>query len=937
MVDVNKYLRGGKEGPLVESDPTKIDPITGEGIYADQHKGKLPGEYLLQGRTEDSPMPGIMQKLGLGYQANKMDELGAKIPGLNQALGTLMGGVLGPGATHRKPGEATNLSSTIAMMAIPDLRNNTKRYEGKDLREKALGLGEDLVRGFSSIPMGESVEETTKKIEEGDPLTIGMLAMYGGGGKLIGPITKYAGKAAKGASGGIFKGAQKVTDLLAENPIAKKWEQGVEKFWGNTVNYLTVPEKSLLKDTRLPEQFKKFADKTMTPVQQGGKLLREKLQPAVERLNPETQDVVRRAKAQASLLVNEDTRLGGVLADPSFSLADKMDVFKAMRGTSIRHMSPEVKDLMKIHRGRLKEIGVDPFILKSFQEHRSKLYTELVKSPEDVLSNPKLRELMENLDTAIPDDKWFRQGRIRKSIGDAISDPGMDPASATLLKEMFSLPATVPEKGLEASQFAMRAYLERSLKELKGPKSMLSPPGATPPPGYVPAKWGGLGKEGYYMHKDLALELESYNKIQKNAQGILSTYFTSPWKTMKIVMSPAAQMRNTFTSFILNDIGGLPVYRMDVYAQAVAGMAKNHDTWKDFARLTGGGGTFAHNELSQLSTSWKYHTEWYDMPNKVLEKTSKYPKQFYNANEQVFKYAKYLHNLEKGMSKADAAADAIIPTFNYSEITPAVSFARSHLMPFATWTSKVIPYTFEMAVKHPVRVGKWFAMFQGLQSYALEQAGMNEEEWEHYKKQWPEYMQKGVYMLLPWRDSRDRLNMVDLTYAVPGVGDIRELTGRGIWESVFQHPALTVPADLLRNKKFSGAPVYYNWESPVMKAWKSVGHVSEAVMPSWFGPWGTDYKKYVRAMSEEPGAMTMGQAIASQFGAKMQPLDDRKIYAVKDAMQRMYLAEITNAMKKDLRLAGDNQDKAYEISRKYAEIRRRFILESMGLDDDDDD
>lgn len=900
MVDINKYLDIESPGP---------------GPFASQSQGMVPNERIIAGQSEEeAPMPGVMQKLGLGFIPRKAKDI-------RQTMWEKMG-IAQPKTAEEmdRPTEASLLSK-VAAMALPNIRDNAESLTTKGVMPAVRGLGEAVIKGTAEIPMGEAPEETVRKASEGDPMTIGMLGLMGGGGRVVSPILKGGLKT-------IGKGAE----LLNTNPIAKKWGYAVDKGWSNAVNYLTMPEKSLLADTRLPQQFKDYAANVMTPVQRGGEFLRKHLQPAVERLNPSAQSIIRKAKADASVLVAEEERVGGMLANPEFGLKDKRDFFKIMRGSSMRGASPRVKELVRESRDRMSSAGVDPILLKTFNEKKAALYTKMLDAPQDVLSSRHTKTLMETIDSSIPDGTWFKQGKVRKAISDAISDPGTSDAEAKLLKEMFQLPATTPEVAMEASHVAMNAALKKNLLSLKGPEQMISAPGMKPPPGWVPATWKDMAKEGYYMHPDLALELDSYYKIQNNAKGVFSKYFTSPWKTMKIIMSPAAQIRNIFTNFMLNDIGGLPAWRLDIYRQAVAGMAKSHDTWKDFSRLTGGGGTFSHNELSQLSTAWKYNTEWYDMPNKVLEKASKYPKEFYNANEQVFKYAKYLHNIEKGMGKAEAAADAVIPTFNYSEITPFVSFARSHLMPFATWTSKVIPYTFEMAVKHPIRVGKWFAMYEGLQTYALQQAGMSEEEWQEYKKQWPDYMKKGVYMLMPWRDSRDRLNMVDLTYMVPGIGDMREMTGKGIWGSMFQHPAITLSSDLLTGRTFTGEPFRYDWQSPVMRRYKDIQHVWQAAMPSWFGPWGTDYKKYMKVLSEQPGAMTMGQAIASQFGAKMQPLDDEMIQRLHNSMQRIHLTEMTNEMNKELRMAGGDDEERDKILNKYAEIRQAFMMEEAGIE-----
>lgn len=946
MVDVNKFLAtetGAASQPEAVGDEKELVEWykrfrpNGRVITEDERLTKYPVN-MEKGIDPRNRPAGSAETMGIENIYPKQDKDVATIDEIrrmketqgyaNMVLGTAPW-IMGPAAISAVGLPAAAAGTVLASTGMEALRRATSGKEStpdEGIGRVMGGAGSWLnPKAESEMSAGETL---LKDLANSATYMGGPTALFKGakaGANLAAPVAKN-----------VFQKMEAGSQLLQNNPIAQKWNTGVDKFWTNAVNYVTDPNMSLLKDTPLPETFKRYADKAMTPAQRGGKFLREMLQPAVERLNPTTQQLVRKARAQGAVLTQEEERIGGILANPDFTLQDKTDFLKIMRGASMRHADPKVKALVKESRSRMRTLGVDPFLLKTFNAKKAQLYTKMLEAPQDVLTSKHTRQLMETIDTSIPSDKWFRQGKVRQAIGDAIADPGTSEAEAVLLKEIFQLPATTPELAMEASSHAMTAFLKRNLLALKGADSMIVPPGHVPPAGYVKSTWGGLGEKGYYMHRDLALELESYHKIQNNAKGVFNKYFTSPWKTMKIIMSPAAQIRNVFTNFMLNDIGGLPFYRADIYAEAVRGLQKSHDTWKDFARLTGGGGTFQHNELAQLATAWKYHENFWDMPNKVISQSSKYPKMFYNANEQVFKFAKYLHNIEKGMSKAEAATDALIPTFNYSEITPAVSFARSHLVPFATWTTKVIPYTFEMAVKHPVRVGKWFAFYEGLQTLALQQADVSEEEWQEYKKRWPEHMKKGLYLLLPWRDSRDRLNMVDLTYMVPGVGDIRELAGKSVWESMFQHPALTVSRDLVTGTTFTGEPFVHDWQPAGVKAKAYAGHLLQSVMPSWFGPWGTDYKKYMKALSAQPGAMTVGQAIASQFGAKMQPLDDQHITRLHDAMRRVHLTEMTNERNKELRMAGEDLDERQKILEKYSKIRRKFILEHLGVEDEDE-
>lgn len=716
----------------------------------------------------------------------------------------------------------------------------------------------------------------------------------------------------------------KAIDVVSNSPIVKFGQKVTEGLWDNAVmgpvNYLTNPDKALLENVK-DGTIKKVLQGSMTPVQRTGRFFREKIQPAIERLDKETAEVFTHRKVQENLLAQEGEKLGQEMA--KLPLPDRLDVMKGIRGEEMHLLSDKAKDVLSDSRIRILQSDIDPRMVKKHDEVLGKLYTHVLKAPEDVLTSRKMRDLLEGIEKDVGEGKWFRNFRVRMKISDAISDPAVSDAEATLLKELFQLPATTPEMVLQASRAASQDFIKRSLLKAPGGRALVSP---TEIPGFV--KSNAKRFKGLWVDRDTNLELEALENIEKYSHGVFNKYFTTPWKTAKIILSPASQIRNTFTNFMLNDIGGLPVYRLDIYNKAFGEMKKDSKLWKEFARTTGGGGTFGRNELSQLETTWKFSENWYDVPNKLLGTTTKYPKALYNANEQVFKFAKYLHNIEKGMGKVEAARDAIIPTFDYSSITPAVAAARSHFMPFATWTSKVIPYTIEQTVKHPLRVGKWFAMYEVLQNLALQNANMSEEEFANFKSRMPDYIQKGAYLLMPWRDSQDRLNMLDLTYIVPGLGDIREMAGKGIWETTFQHPAITLPADLLRNKSFTGAPIVYDWQDGKTQAAKYFSHIWQSTMPSWT-PGGTDWKRYFRSMSETPGAQTVSQAIAQQFGVKIQPLDKKQISRIHESMIKKGEAEITTEMNKELRMTKDPQERR-EILSRYIEIKKRFLREKLG-------
>lgn len=694
-------------------------------------------------------------------------------------------------------------------------------------------------------------------------------------------------------------------------PVGKVWE---EKVVDKAKNFLLTPD---------PQ-----ANLLVRGIKAPGAFLAEKFQPAIERLEPKVQETLRKTRAKESLITKTMEEVG--IRTAKLNLTDRLDVLKGLRGTRATQLSAEARSVLQDAKQSIKDYDVDPRMVSTFNQQQGRLMSELLKDPGGILNDPAARQALESIDKNIPIGTRFRTMRVKGALADLIASPNSSPALQTLAKELYGLPATIPEQALKAARTASNYQIVRELNQL-GTFRLAAEEG------YVQSKFDPIRKHfkdlysqgnGIWVPKDLEMELQSIAQIEKWSNHWFNRIFTSPWKTMKIILSPAAQARNVFTNFILNDIGGLPVWRQDVYGDALRQMCNNSTAWKDFVKTTGGGVTFSRNDLTLLEQAFKYDMPWYEVPGKVLDYMSKYPKSFYNASEQYFKFSKYLHNLEKGMSHNEAAWESLAATFNYGEVTPFVGFLRGTVMPFATWTTKVIPYTFEQALKHPLRVGKWFGLYEGIQNAALGQTGMNEEEYTQFKRQLPQYMQDGLFMMLPWRDERGRLNMLDLTYIVPGLGDIREITSRGLFDLALQQPVASIIADFYHNKKFTGEPITYDWQPIEVQASRMLSHVWDTFLPRLVSP--SFLQQSLETLHEVPGSMTTGQYIASLFGAKVKPLEEGQARRQSAAVQQIHQMEMAREMQKELRRATSEEDRA-EIIQKYARLRVKYTQERLGL------
>src|SRR3990167_4814489 len=87
-------------------------------------------------------------------------------------------------------------------------------------------------------------------------------------------------------------------------------------------------------------------------------------------------------------------------------------------------------------------------------------------------------------------------------------------------------------------------------------------------------------------------------------------------------------------------------------------------------------------------------------------KTGQSAGRLYQAEEEFFKLAKFIHNKEKGMDTKAAVADANHWLFDYSEVPKFVDWARNSPLgaPFITFTWKALPVIVESFVTAPWRL-----------------------------------------------------------------------------------------------------------------------------------------------------------------------------------------------------------------------------------------
>jgi len=757
--------------------------------------------------------------------------------------------------------------------------------------------------------LGESVADPQSSKEE-IGLNAALLGLFlPGKTKLLRGVGKYA-----------FKGVRGTLDVAAR-PISyldEKLKPVTNFVWENVV----VPP---FRARVIPTLEKMPGGKGSMEVVK--KSVADIMQPAVERLSTNLQSTFRGTQAMKAHTTRIGERLGLELSSEMPSA--RLESIMAMRGTPAGSLRTESgRAFIDKWDDAIRDMQLKTPYEIEVKERTSRLLTDMVDRPHVVFTEDASYGFLKGLEEGIKGKPNFR--KIQGSLRQAIEDPLVSDEFKQLARVIHDIPAAFPEAVAEASKASSTSFLASKLKGYKGVVRAYDPePGSG---NYLKSKWAPFqSKDGpLYVQRDVELELRALQDIPKIAHGAFNKYFLTPWKVFKVPARPAGQMRNMFGNTMLNHINGMPFWHMDTYRDATLGMMGKGNAIsevKRFMRTAGAGGNFSVNEVNATYEGLKYGSNMLDYGMSLLKQATQPAMTLYNAQETMFKAAKYLDNIRrKNMSHTEAVWDAVRSTFNYGEVTRATAHVRAKAAPFFTWQSKIVPMMAEAAVKNPVQFTSMITFYQMFQNYGIQQSGITEEEWAGVEGTMPEYIKKGMFLVMPWRDENDRLNLANMTYLLPGFGDLNQFQSES-FTFFLSNPVLTISSAWLTNRKFSGAPICYDWESPATRFAKKASYTWEQLMPA-IVPGGTDWNMLWRTFTDVPDSLTGPQAVSSALGFKLTPLDLQVAQRKAQVMTQIHLSEMGSAMNQELRKARNDEERE-DIIAKYAELRQEFLEEQL--------
>jgi len=460
-------------------------------------------------------------------------------------------------------------------------------------------------------------------------------------------------------------------------------------------------------------------------------------------------------------------------------------------------------------------------------------------------------------------------------------------------------------------------------------------------------KLGAL--KGAWVHEEIYKDFTDLIKVDGTPERVWKRSLGA-WKFGKVILSPKTHMRNCFSNSILAHLGGMPLYDQPHYLSRAWNEMKNPGEFWRQAKLSGLlDATWTKGELEALFDNVNFQMKQpkasalgsLEVAGKVLSKLKRgatSAARAYEFEEQWFKLAKMMHNMEKrGMDAQTASKDAEKWLFNYSKLTRFQEKYRSHPLgaPFATFTFKALPRVAEALIKTPWRFALPLAMMKGVESMAKVLFEDTKEEEEAKKEMRPDWMQGGLpflpnFIRFPITDNHNREYYLNLTYMMPW-GDIGEAGG------AFGIPGALMPF----TQPFTKEPVQQianfdtYWQQPIVPEAETaglgkleqlavggkerLGHLAQTMAPSAV----MDIGKFKDLFSGKPdykGRTRSGVSVAldTLAGVKTYPVD--------------YLEQFERQV---MKLHPKSGFQAREIKSKIkSALRKRAAIEDLGKNTD---
>lgn len=430
----------------------------------------------------------------------------------------------------------------------------------------------------------------------------------------------------------------------------------------------------------------------------------------------------------------------------------------------------------------------------------------------------------------------------------------------------------------------------------------------------------------------------------------------SAWKISKTALSPAVHVNNLMSNFIMADLADVGVndirQALETIIRSKGGDAQAKALIERYQDSGAESGSFAANEiktnaleplLKQIADNEPEAVQRASLANVVallahgnvreaaVASTKTLPGRAiggtieamisaYQAEDSVFRLAKFVNEINAGKTDLQAGKAARDAFLDYSINAPWVRAARRGPLPFISFTYRVIPLLAKAAATKPWKFAKYYALGSALSAlayFALGAAGDEEKE----KRLLPEELQGRSLALpkmirLPWNDKDKDPLWLDIRRWLPG-GDITE-TGAGKssvplpqWLSVGGPLSLLV--DFASNTDYRGNKIVQRTDSPAETVEKVSDMVLKFALPNIPAPG-------IGALLRTVGAPVNSGALDPYAYSALVKSNNAKSITGKEDSNALTLAEVLGVKVGPRRLS----EEIISIDRKYKADEREI-------------
>lgn len=295
-------------------------------------------------------------------------------------------------------------------------------------------------------------------------------------------------------------------------------------------------------------------------------------------------------------------------------------------------------------------------------------------------------------------------------------------------------------------------------------------------------RYGAL--RGLWVRKEIHEDLVgAYQFIESDSlldnifgQGGMLTKATQAWKTSKVAMNVPSHFRNMMGNAMMLHLSGVPMARVPDRILSAVNSVINKDNWYQIALKYGmREATFANTELFRIRDEWlllqKSKQPTANKLHAMFGKVTDAIGDVYQFEEALFKIAKLRDAMEREeLSEADAMIESHKWIFDYSLVPRWVRYLRNAPfgIPFLSYSYFAMPRLAEVAVRRPWKFLPYIAVVAAIQQSIMSMYGADDDDLDKLRAAFPEWMRsRGGMLLMPWKDSGGRWQVVDLGYTVP--------------------------------------------------------------------------------------------------------------------------------------------------------------------------